>query len=145
MKENAKESEEKMQKLYLEFQMLEQQIKHLEKQSNTLKNHLLELISTTQSLEEIKNVEEKTEILVPISTGIYAKAELKDKNSFIVNVGANIAATKDLESTKKIISEQIKEISEVHENVAQELQRHLEKAASMEEEINKIASELQAQ
>ena len=139
------EKEEKLQKMYLEFQMLEQQIKQLEKQSNALKNHLRELVSTSHSLEEIKKIEEKAEILVPISTGIYAKAELKDKSIFIVNVGANIAAAKDIESTKKIIAAQIKEISEVHENVAQELQRHVEKAASIEEEINKIASELQAQ
>ena len=145
MRENTKESEENLQKLYLEFQMLEQQIKQLEKQSSTLKNHLLELVSTSQSLEEIKKIWEKAEILVPISTGIYAKAELKDKNRFIVNVGANIAVAKDLESTKSVIAGQIKEITEVHENVAKELQMHLEKAASMEEEINKIASELQAQ
>ncbi len=145
MKEDAKESEEKLQKLYLEFQILEQQIKQLEKQGNTLKNHLLELVSTSQSLEDMKQVEEKAEILVPISTGIYAKAELKDKNRFIVNVGANIAISKDIESTKKIIVGQIKEISEVHEKVDNELQQHIQKAASMEEEINKAASEFQAQ
>ena len=140
-----KEKEEKLQKLYLEFQMLEQQIKQLEKQSNSLNNHLVELMSTSQSLEELKKVGEKSEILIPISTGIYAKAELKGKDSFIVNVGANIAINKDLESTKKIISDQVKEIGQVHENVSQELQNHIQKAASMEQEINKIASELQTQ
>ena len=140
-----KEKEEKLQKLYLEFQMLEQQIKQLEKQSNSLNNHLVELMSTSQSLEELKKVGEKSERLIPISTGIYAEAELKGKDSFIVNVGANIAINKDLESTKKIISDQVKEIGQVHENVSQELQNHIQKAASMEQEINKIASELQTQ
>ena len=125
--------------------MLEQQIKQLEKQSNSLNNHLVELMSTSQSLEELKKVGEKSEILIPISTGIYAKAELKGKDSFIVNVGANIAINKDLESTKKIISDQVKEIGQVHENVSQELQNHIQKAVSMEQEINKIASELQTQ
>ncbi len=140
-----KEKEEKLQKLYLEFQMLEQQIKQLEKQSNSLNNHLVELMSTSQSLEDLKNAGENAEILIPISTGIYAKAELKSKDRFIVNVGANIAINKNLESTKKIISDQLKEISQVQENVSQELQNHIQKAASMEQEINKIASELQSQ
>lgn len=137
--------EEKMQKLYLEFQMVEQQIKQLEKQNSALNNHMLELIATDQSLDELKKIKEKREILVPISTGIYAKADLKDSNSFIVNVGANTAIEKDLESTKKIIMTQIKEISQVQENVAQELKSHIEKASMMEEEINKIASQVQNQ
>ena len=140
-----KEKEEKLQKLYMEFQMLEQQIKQLEKQSNSLNNHLIELVSTSQALDELKKVEEKSEILIPISTGIYAKAELKSKDRFIVNVGANIAIDNDLESTKRIISDQVKEISQVQENISQELQNHIQKAASMEQEINKIASELQSQ
>lgn len=137
------EKEERLQQLYLEFQLLERHIKQLEVQSSSLKNQLLELIATNQSLDEMESVEEKREILVPISTGIYTKANLMDTKNFVVNVGANIAIVKDLTSTKKIIDEQIKEISKIHDNFAEELQKQLEKASSLEEEINSIASKLQ--
>ncbi|MCH8048783.1 hypothetical protein IIC44_01665, partial [Patescibacteria group bacterium] len=43
------EKEEKLQKLYLEFQVLDQQIKHLEKQNTALNNQLMELMATNQS------------------------------------------------------------------------------------------------
>ena len=48
------EKEEKLQKLYMEFQMLDQHIKQLEKQNTALNNQLMELTVTNQSLEDIK-------------------------------------------------------------------------------------------
>lgn len=137
------EQEEKVQKLYIEFQLLNQQIQQLEKQNEALNNNLMELIMTSQSLDDLKDVKEKTEILVPVSAGIHAKAEIKDVKSFVVNVGANVALVKDLKSTKEIIKNQIVEIRELQESLAEQLQERVAKASSMEQEINQIASEIQ--
>ncbi len=137
------ENEETLQKLYMEFQMLDQQIKHLEKQNESLASHLMELRATSQSLEEMEKVSNGTEILVPLSSGIYAKAELKDNSNFIVNVGANIALSKDTQSTKKIIEGQISEIKKLKESLMLQMRTQMQKAASLEEEIGKIASTLQ--
>ena len=137
------EQEERLQKLYVEFQLLNQQIQQLEKQNEALNNHLMELMVTNQSLDDLKDIKEKTEILVPISTGIHAKAEIKDSKSFIVNVGANVALVKDLKSTKDIIKNQIVEIRELQESLAEQLQERVAKASSMEQEISQIASEIQ--
>lgn len=135
--------EENMQNLYLEFQMLDQQIKQLEKQSAALNNHLMELMMASQSLDDMNNTQEGTEILTPLSSGIYAKAELKDSKSFIVNVGANIAVVKNLDSTKELIGAQINEIKKLQETLASQLLAHTNKAAMLEQEITKIASEAQ--
>lgn len=134
------QEEEKIQKLYIEFQMLSNTIKQLEKQSTLLENQLIELISTNQSLEDMKKVKPGTEILAPLSSGIYVKAQLKDGNNFIVNVGSSVALNKDIVSTKKIIEEQILEIRKMQENFAGELQGNADKAASIEKEMKKIAS-----
>ena len=137
------EQEEKLQKLYVEFQLLDKYVKHLENQSTALNNQLIELMATIQSLEEIKKAKEKTEILVPLSSGIYAKAELKDNKSFIVNVGANAALVKDIESTKELVESQIEEMKKLQENLINQLQEQTTKAASIEQEMSKIASEIQ--
>lgn len=138
-----KENEEKMQKLYMEFQLLEQQIRHLEKQNESIANHLMELMGTSQSLEDMGKVSNGTEILVPLSSGIYAKADLKDNSNFIVNVGANITLSKDIQSTKKIIEGQISEIKKLKESLMLQMHAQTQKAASLEQEIEKIASTLQ--
>ncbi len=137
------EQEEKVQKLYIEFQLLSQQIQQLEKQNEALNNNLMELIMTSQSLDDLKDIKEKTEILVPVSAGIHAKAEIKDCKSFVVNMGANVALAKDLKSTKEIIKNQIVEIRGLQESLAEQLQERAAKASSMEQEINQIASEIQ--
>ena len=137
------EQEEKVQKLYIEFQLLNQQIQQLEKQNEALNSNLMELVMTSQSLDDLNDIKEKTEILVPVSAGIHAKAEIKDSKSFVVNVGANVALVKDLKSTKEIIKNQIVEIRELQESLAEQLQERVAKASSMEQEINQIASEIQ--
>jgi prefoldin alpha subunit len=137
------EQEEKLQKLYMEFQMLDQQIKQLEKQNTALNNQLMELMATNQSLDDMKKAKQGTEILIPLSSGIYTKAEIKDSENFIVNIGANIALKKDLNSTKKLIEAQIDELKKLQENFINELQNNTTKAAALEQEINKIASEVQ--
>ena len=137
------EQEETLQKLYMEFQLLNQQIQQLEKQNEALNNNLMELMVTNQSLDDLKDVKEKTEILVPVSTGIHVKAEIKDSKNFIVNIGANIALAKDLKSTKEIIENQIGEIRELQESLAGRLQKQTAKASLLEQEISNIASEIQ--
>jgi len=139
----ANEKEEKLQKLYMEFQILSQRIQQLEKQNEALNNNLMELMVTNQSLDDIESIKEKTEILVPISSGIYAKADIKESDSFLVNVGANTVLVKDLKSTKEIIENQIREIRELQESLADQLQKQTSKAALLEQEIGNIASEIQ--
>lgn len=138
-------NEEQLQKLYLEFQMLDQHIKQLEKQNTALNSQLTELIITNQSLEDMKKVKKDTEILVPLSSGIYMKAELKDSNNFIVNVGSNLTVVKDLTSTKKLIETQVDEIKRLQENTITELQKYTTKAAMLETEISNIASTVKNQ
>ena len=134
--------EEKLQKLYVEFQMLSQHIKQLEEKTTALNNQLMDLAVTNQSLEDMKKLKQGTEILVPLSNGIYTKAEIKDSKNVIVNVGSNVTTVKDIDSTKKLIEAQIEDVKNLHERLVNELQNNTSKAAILEEQINNIASTL---
>ena len=138
-----KPNEKRFQEIYVEFQVLSNSIQQLEKQGNALESHLMELLTTKKSLDDIEKVRPGTEILVPLSSGIYVKADIKESDRFIVNVGSNIALGKNLASTRKIIEEQIIEIKKMQENLSQELGINTAKAAELEQELNKIASTMQ--
>jgi len=135
------ENKEKMQELYLKLQMVHEQIKEIEKQDQMFNSQLVELTSTIQSLDDFKKLKEGTEILVPLNRGMYAKAELKNNNGLLVNVGSNVTVKKDIESTKKLINEQIAEITKVQQQMVINLQQLSSQAALIEKEINKISSE----
>ena len=137
--EEAKQKE--LQERYMEMQMLEQQIRQIQQQIQMLENQLMELIATSQGLDDFEKTSIGTDILVPLSPGIFTKATLKDNKDVIVNVGANVAVKKDIRSTKDLINKQAVEIKRFQEEMMVELQKLGLKAGSIEQEINNTIGE----
>jgi prefoldin alpha subunit len=135
------ENEKKAQELYVEYQSLEQKIKHLQKQIELLTGQLVDANSTGRSLDEFKNLKEGSEILFPLTSGIFAKAELKGTTELLVNVGAGTVVSKDVPSAKKLISGQIMEMEKVHKRMADELNKTIERAGHIEAQLQKLVAE----
>jgi len=81
--------EKKAQEMYMQFQMLDQNIKQLQRQFEMITNQLIELSVTSSSLDEFNKIDNGKEVFVPLSSGIFAKANIKDTSELLVNVGAN--------------------------------------------------------
>jgi len=138
-----KEEEKKLQEKYMEMKMLEEQIKQIQVQAQTVEQQLMELMATTQSLDDFKKAKEGDKILVPISSGIFTKASLKDNKEFLVNVGANTVVKKDIDSTKKLIEKQVEEMKELHSKINMQMQKLALHASSIEGELRELASKVQ--
>ena len=130
------EKEKKAQEMYMEFQMVDGQIKHLQSQLEMITQQLIELTVAGNSLDEFSRINEGREIFVPLSAGIFAKASLMDKSELLVNVGANIAVKKDVPSTKALILNQIEEIKRIQKQMTDELEKMTGKAAELEMQIS---------
>lgn len=115
-------NEEEIQRKYLELQLIEKQIKQIQQQMQFMEQQLLELTSLSNSVEEITKVKPKTEILVPLGAGVYAKAELKDNKDFIMNVGADVTTTKSAKESISIIENQIAQLKALLEQLSAELE-----------------------
>ena len=74
--------EEKLKEKYIEMKIIEEQMKEIQKQSNAVEQQLMEMVSVTQSLEDFKKTKKGDDILVPISSGVFAKAALQDNKEF---------------------------------------------------------------
>ena len=135
------DKEKKAQEMYMEFQMLDQHIKQLQKQLQAITQQLMEFESTSMSLEDLQKVPAGKEIFVPLSSGIFAKAEIKDTSELLVNVGANVVVQKDIASAKKLIANQVEEIRKLQKRMMEELEKMTGKAANIEEELQKLVSE----
>ena len=136
-----KDAEKEVRKKYIELQLMEQQMKQLQENAKVLDSQLAELIGVIQSLEDFKSVENRTQLWVPISNGIFTKAELIDNRELMVNVGADVVVKKSAEETKSLIAGQMDEIKKVQQKVVEELQRIAVKAMGIEKELNKLLSE----
>ena len=135
------EKEKKAQEMYTQFQMLEQRIKQLQQQLEGITSHLMELNATSSSLEEFGKVSPGKEVFVPFSSGIFAKASIKDVSELLVNVGANVVVKKDIASTKDIIRIQIEEIKKIQKQMVYDLEKMTNHAAQIEMQLQSLISE----
>ena len=133
MADNQKE----LQKMYLELQLLDEQMKQVQKQVVALDEQLIELNNTLQALDDFNKTEVGTNILVSLSPGIFTNAELKNNKELFVNVGNNIVVKKNVAETKEMLKKRQDAINKYREAVLVELQKMNAKAVNIEQGINK--------
>jgi prefoldin alpha subunit len=114
---------QEMQQKYMEFQLLDTQLKQTQKQMQLLEEQLVEIMYTQQSLDEISRVAAGTEILVPVNNGIFARAKIENANELIVNVGAATAVPKTIGSTREMLAKQLEEVQRIHDQMADVLRK----------------------
>ena len=132
------EKEKKAQEMYMEYQMLDQHIKQLQKQLEVVAHQLLELSATSNTLDEFKKIQEGKAVFVPLSSGIFAKASIAESSELLVNVGANVVVKKDIDSTKKLIQFQIEEIKKIQKRAIEDLEKMVNRAGHLEMELQKM-------
>ena len=135
------EKEKKAQEMYMEFQMIDQHIKQMQKQLEMVTHQLIELNATSNSLDEFRRIDSGKEVFVPLSSGIFAKAGIKDTSEVLVNIGANVAVKKDIESTKKLIQGQMEEIRKIQKQMIDELEKLTSHAAQLEMQLQGLVSQ----
>jgi len=135
------EKEKKVQEMYMEFKMLDQYIKQLQSQLEMITHQLIELNATSNSLNEFNNLSAGKEMFVPLSSGIFAKASIKDTSELLVNVGANVAVKKDVNSTKKLIQKQMEEIKKIQKQMINDLEKMTNHAAQLERQLQSMVPE----
>jgi len=134
MEENQKE----LQKMYLELQFLDEQMKQIQKQITMLDEQLIELNNTIQALDDFNKTAVGSNILVPLSPEIFANAGLKDNKELLVNVGSNIVVKKSVEETKELLKKRLEIIKQYRDMILDEMQKINLQAVNLEQEINKI-------
>ena len=134
MEENQKE----LQKMYLELQFLDEQMKQIQKQITMLDEQLIELNNTIQALDDFNKTAIGSNILVSLSPGVFANAGLKDNKELLVNVGSNIVVKKSVEETKELLKKRLEIIKQYRDMILDEMQKVNMQAVNLEQGINKL-------
>lgn len=120
---DEKNSEEK----YMQLQLLQQQVEQITDYAEKLQGQHKELDTSIEALSELQKTNVNTEILAPIANGIFLKAELKDNQILVVNVGAGVTVEKTIPEVLKLLEEQKEKITEnlsEAEGILQQLHEH---------------------
>ena len=129
---------EDTQRKYIEIQILEQQIKQIQKNLEILNQQIFELNMISNSLTEIKKTKIGQELLVPLGSGIFIKTELKDNNEILTNVGSDVVISKTNAETKTFIKSQTEFVTEMITKIEQELHLSISKYEELKEDLQEL-------
>ncbi len=105
-KHHEHQDNKQIQEKYTEFQALQQQLEQITQHLELLQQHLKEVGLSIQAVEDLGKSNLNSEILAPLANGIFIKAELKDNQILIVNVGADVTVEKTVPEVVKLLREQ---------------------------------------
>jgi len=139
MEENEKQK--KMQQAYIELQTVNQQINQSQQQIQAIEEQVIDLHLTLENLDDLKNTKEGSEMLVPLSSGIFTKANLTDNKELIVNVGAGTAVKKNISDTGDLLKKQLNNLKDMQKQVILNTEQLGVKAISIERRLGEFVSE----
>jgi len=132
---------EEIQKKYLELQLINQNFQQIKEQLTILSQQIVQLQSTSDSLDALGDVKGKNEILVPLGGGLFAKADFDKGENVLANVGADVLVERDLQDGKGLVKQQIDELADIISELEINLQHLSVEAQKIQEEIEKSGQE----
>jgi prefoldin alpha subunit len=125
--------------LILELSNLQSYAEVLRQQIELSNNAIIELTMSKLSLEEIKRRGGNAEILIPIGAGNFIRASIKDVNSVIVNVGANISIEKGIDIAISDIEEKIRKIQSQIETLRNQYIQVISRIEELQVKISQLS------
>lgn len=134
-------NKEQIQERYTEYQYLVQQLQQLQQNMSAFEKHVLELNSLNDNLGSLKNVGLNSETLMPFGNGIFVKAELKDNQNVVMNVGNNVCVDKTVDEARSLVDKQLEEVKSVVEQLQTEIGNTMTRLHELQHEIQHLKAE----
>ncbi len=109
--------QQELQGIVGEIENYKRRMEELSRQGQLIENTALELNSTIEALNALAENKPGTTILVPLGSGSFARAELKDTEKVIVGIGSNISVEKNTADAKKVIETRVEELNSTFEKI----------------------------
>lgn len=132
--------EKKLEEKYIMLQLIDAQIREIEKELSTLETRNAELIKLKDSLNSLGKVKKGAKAYSPIGLGIYTESTISNTKEVLVNVGSNIIVKKDLASANELLDKQLRQSEDVILKLAQNVQTLATRAHELEREIKDLSA-----
>lgn len=134
-KQNKKEQAEQK---YVMLQLIDAQIKELEKEISALEQRAAEITSLKLSLKALAESKPNSKSFSPIGLGIYSESEIKNTKEVLVNVGADVLVKKTVTEAEEILAKQLSQLDNVTKQLTQNFTNLAGRAQDIEQDIQNL-------
>lgn len=135
------ESQEKIQQKYIMLQMIDAQIKELEKEISAIEQRAFEISNLKLSLRAMAESKPNSKSFSPLGLGIFTESEIKNTKDVLVNVGAGVMVKKTIVEAEEILGKQMAQIDNIAMQMTQNLTSLATRAQEIEQEIQGLATQ----
>ncbi|MEK6812764.1 MAG: prefoldin subunit alpha [Nanoarchaeota archaeon] len=130
---------EEVQKKYLEFQLIQQQLEQLQQQHLLAQTQVTQLRVVKDALEEVQKTPLKNEVLAPLGAGVFVKTTLQENAKVLMNVGAKTAVSKPIGEARGIVEKQMTEVTAFEQDLQKAMMQFVARSQELQREMQKEA------
>lgn len=119
---DEKQSMMELQEKYMRAQVLDQQMKQMQKYVEAFDQQLSELQGLIMAVKEFGGLKKGDKIYAPLTNGIFLRAALEDPTSLSVNVGNGVVVKKSIPEVVKLLEEQEKDMVQIKSETVSQLE-----------------------
>ena len=139
----SQDKEQQLRRLILEIRMMEGTVETLNQRLNLLTSANAELRLAQRSLNDLKEIDKKNPLLVPIGGGAFVNADLGDISKVVIGIGADTSIEMDYAEAVQNISERLNEMERAQTSVQQQIVQVIAQLESHQAAVQKLSAEFQ--
>lgn len=140
---DREDAEQRLQTMYMQLQMMKEQLDEGIKNKMMLDQKMTELITTKNALNDLKKTKANEEIWAPLGSDTYAAAKLQNTSEVAINVGANVIVKKTLVDALAFLNKKELELQGFDKQLMSHIQQLQAQGQLLEEAMQSIISEAQ--
>jgi len=140
MTEKTDDTQEELQRLYIQQQILKHNMSAYSEQKNIIEAKLMELNSTINAIAELKT--SGKEILANLGSNVMIKSEIKDNENVIIEIGADIYGKKNLDDAISVLNERRDELIDTNNKIMMEINKMNVQLMHIEPEMQKLVEKM---
>jgi prefoldin alpha subunit len=134
-----------LQKLYLEQKMAESNVTVLQQRMEMIQAYLTNYRAGALVLKELEKRKEGEEMLMNVGGGIFVQSRLVNPERVTRDIGSNIRIEQNVVEAKKEVEDAITSLEKQYEALANEYNKMVTHAASMNSQLQQLAAQMQNQ
>ncbi|MDH7517442.1 MAG: prefoldin subunit alpha [Candidatus Thermoplasmatota archaeon] len=133
--------DEELSKYAILIENYREQLNYLDMQYSYIQTAIADCNKAKITLDQMSKIDSNTEILVPIGSGVFVNANIKNTSKVLFDIGAGLTTEKTSEEAIKKIDSRIESLRKTQEKITTMMQQLQEEATEVSNKAQQLLYE----